>query len=61
MIEWTMINFGPVNLFNVPKRFKKCEHDNWMMLYSMNQKWCYGKNCGEKRYINNGLKIEHQR
>jgi hypothetical protein len=56
-----MITFGPVNLFNVPKKFKKCEHDNWMMLYSMNQKWCYGKNCGEKRYINNGLKIEHQR
>jgi|APFre7841882654_1041346.scaffolds.fasta_scaffold03338_12 hypothetical protein len=56
-----MISFAPINLHNVPKRFKKCKHKYWMMLYSMNQMWCYGKNCGEKRYINNGIKIEHQR
>ena len=61
MTCWPMMTFSPINLFNAPKRFAICKHDNWMMLYSMNQMWCYGKSCNEKRYINNGIKIEHQR
>ncbi len=56
-----MISFDPINLLNVPKQFAICKHDNWMMLYSRNEMWCYGKHCNEKRYIDNGIKIEHQR
>jgi hypothetical protein len=51
------MRFPPINLFSAPKQIAICKHTNWMMLYSLKQKWCYGKNCNEKRYIDNDMPV----
>ena len=38
MTCWADMTFDPINLYNAPARAEPCEHDNWMMLYSMNQR-----------------------
>lgn len=58
VIEWPLIKFDPVNLFNAPVLTAICHHTHWMILHSMHKKVCYG--CGIERPIISVMPV-HQR
>lgn len=58
MTCWPMINFGPVNLFNAPVRYKKCDHTHWAIYVSWKKLTCV--DCGLEKPLYE-IEIKHQR
>jgi hypothetical protein len=53
--------FTPINLWSIPFFEKKCKHEKWMIINSLNYRQCY--DCPKKEPLSNKnkTKIEHQR